>query len=121
NVKVEEREPVARIFTASGASCYIDSSCRRLPLSNRISLRVPMFTGFPSDAKKLRHADSLLLASVRDLAVFIKGSNFWNAQVAQVDIADNRTLEMIPVIGNHVVMLGTPHDFEEKFRRLFTF
>src|SRR5207249_9386158 len=41
---IQEREPVARIFTLSGKSYYIDSSCKMLPLSDERSARVPMFT-----------------------------------------------------------------------------
>jgi cell division protein FtsQ len=48
-VNVEEREPVARIFTISGGSFYIDSSVKRLPLSDKFSANVPVFTSFPSD------------------------------------------------------------------------
>ena len=43
-VRVEENEPVARIFTVGGYSYYIDSSCNKLPLSERLSARVPMIT-----------------------------------------------------------------------------
>src|SRR5687767_3243232 len=39
-VKVEEREPVARVFTIAGNSFYIDSSGMRLPLGD-VSIRVP--------------------------------------------------------------------------------
>ena len=48
-VKITEREPIARVITVSGNSFYIDSSCKRLPLSDKVSARVPVFTGFPSD------------------------------------------------------------------------
>src|SRR5207237_1404842 len=84
-VKVEEREPVARIFTVEGNSYYIDSSTSRLPLSDKMSIRVPMFTNFPTDAKKLRSKDSALMVSIKELATFIQADSFWNAQVAQIN------------------------------------
>ncbi|MEJ7676644.1 MAG: hypothetical protein WKG06_01955 [Segetibacter sp.] len=34
-VIVEEKTPVARIFTVAGSSFYIDSACRKLPLSEK--------------------------------------------------------------------------------------
>ena len=46
HVSIEEREPFARVFTVQGSSFYIDSSCKRLPLSDKMSARVPMFTFF---------------------------------------------------------------------------
>ncbi|TDH22985.1 hypothetical protein EXU57_18135 [Segetibacter sp. 3557_3] len=121
NVLVEEREPVARVFTKSGSSFYLDTACKRLPTSDKVTVRVPMFSGFPTEARKLKPVDSTLLVAIKDLAVFIRKDAFWNAQVAQVDITPNRTFEMIPTIGSHVVVLGRPEDYEEKFSRLYTF
>ena len=36
-VRVEERQPVGRVFTAEGSSFYIDSGGIRLPLSEKLS------------------------------------------------------------------------------------
>jgi cell division protein FtsQ len=75
-VVVEEKNPVARIFTADGNSFYIDSSCQHLPLSNKLSARVPMFTGFPTGRTELSKPDSAVMASVKELAMFIQADNF---------------------------------------------
>ena len=56
-VKITERIPIARVITVNGNSFYIDSSCHRLPLSDKVSARVPVFTGFPSDKATLKRAD----------------------------------------------------------------
>ena len=119
-VVVEEKVPVARVFTTAGSSFYIDSACRKLPLSKTYSARVPMFTGFPSDRDRLSKPDSALLASVKQLAVFVNEDEFWKAQVAQVDITP-AGFEVIPTIGNHTVVLGKGEDYQQKFDRLFSF
>lgn len=120
-VVVEENEPVARIFTVGGYSYYIDSTCKKLPLSDKLSARVPMFTNFPSDRTRLGRVDSTLMASLKEMALYINSSPFWKAQVAQIDIDDNRQLEMVPTVGNHTVLFGKAEDYEEKFNRLFAF
>ena len=119
-VMVEEKKPVARIFTAEGSSFYIDSACQRLPLSDKVSARIPMFTNFPSDREQLSRPDSELMASVRDVAVFIQADDFWKAQVAQIDITPDG-FDMIPTVGNHIVKLGKDGDWQQKFDRLFSF
>ena len=43
------------------------------------------------------------------------------AQVAQIDITPERNFEMIPVVGNHTVILGDGENMEQKFHRLFVF
>jgi cell division protein FtsQ len=119
-VIVEEKTPVARIFTSAGSSFYIDSACRKLPLSEKLSARIPMFTSFPTDRAKLSKPDSELLASVKELAMFIQADDFWKAQVAQIDITPDG-FEMIPTVGNHAVELGKDGDWQQKFDRLFSF
>lgn len=120
-VKITERKPVARIFTINGNSFYIDSSSERLPISDKMSARLPVFTGFPSDKVNLKPADKKLLKEIRIVSDYIIKHPFWMAQISQVDITDNRTFEMIPTIGNHVIEFGDAGNCEEKFHRLFTF
>lgn len=119
-VMVEENEPVARIFTAMGTSFYIDSACKPLPLSDKLSARVPMFTSFPSERRVWKGADSQLMASIKDMATFIQQDDFWKAQVAQIDITP-AGFDMVPTMGNHIVAFGKPENIEAKFDRLFSF
>lgn len=119
HVSVSEREPIARVFTITGKSYYIDREEKRMPLSDKMSAKVPVFTGFPE--KILGKRDSVLLHQVRDAAGFILNDPFWMSQVAQMDITPERNFEMIPVVGNHTVILGDGKNIERKFHRLFVF
>jgi cell division protein FtsQ len=121
HVLIEERIPVARIFTPSGASFYLDSTGLRLPLSDKVVARVPMFTGFPSDRPILSKPDSQLLKEVVILGKFLNTDSLWGAQIAQVDITPQAIFELVPVIGDHIITLGKPTDVEQKFLRLQTF
>lgn len=120
HINVTEKEPVARLFTADGESFYIDQNAAIMPLSDKISARVPVFTGFPVK-KKLSARDSLLLQQVKNTAAFIRKDSFWMSQVAQIDISKDGKMEMVPVVGNHLVKLGEGEDMPAKFRRLMIF
>lgn len=120
-VRIEERQPFARIFTVTGASFYIDSSGEYLPLSDKFFAKLPVFTGFPSDKPKLRGADSALMQQVKQVSAYLAGDPFWMAQIAQIDITPERTFEMVPVIGRHIIVFGDGSDCEKKFRRLMIF
>ncbi|MEI9934022.1 MAG: hypothetical protein WDM71_04060 [Ferruginibacter sp.] len=50
----------------------IDSSLRRLPLSEKFSARIPVFTGFPSDRIILSQQDSSLLRDVKSVSLAIQ-------------------------------------------------
>ena len=120
-VKIEQRIPIARIFTASGSSFYIDNEGTRLPLKQLTVLNLPVFTGFPTDQLKLSKPDSVLLKDVLFFAKTIQKDSFFMAQVAQVNIEPNGSFQMVPTLGDHLVLLGTVDQLEDKLNRLFTF
>ncbi|HEY0059473.1 MAG TPA: hypothetical protein VGB56_10065 [Flavisolibacter sp.] len=120
HVSVSEREPIARIFTTSGQSFYIDSAGKRLPLLDKIAVRVPVVTNFTS-SRRYNAKDSLLLNSVKTIAKYINAHTFWSAQIAQVDVLPGNTFELVPVVGNHLIRIGNADNLEEKLDRLFLF
>ena len=65
------------------------------------------------------------MQDVKLVAQFVQHNEFWNSQVAQLDIINCGfncwQFEMVPVVGNHTVRLGNAENLEEKFSRLFTF
>ena len=105
-VKVVERQPIARVFVAGGNSFYVDSAGLRLPLSDKLSARVPVFTNFPSAKAVLAKPDSSLLEGIVKLASFIQTDSFWMAQIAQVNINPHTKFELVPLIGNQLIVVG---------------
>ncbi|RYY90306.1 MAG: hypothetical protein EOO15_03075 [Chitinophagaceae bacterium] len=120
HVQVTEREPVARIFTTTGASFYIDSSGQRMPLLEKESARVLVVTNYPG-AARFNHSDSLHAADVKAIAVKVRADEFWREQIAQIDITPSGNYEAIPVVGNHVIRLGDAQNLDTKLARLFLF
>ena len=120
HVEVYEREPIARIFTTAGKTFYIDSTEKKLPLSDKLSARVPVFTGF-IDKKVYSARDSMLLTDVKNISTYLSNDPFWMSQVAQINITPERNFELSPVIGNHLIKLGNGKDIEKKFNRLMIF
>lgn len=123
-VTVKERVPVARVFTAGGRSFYVDDANRMMQLSDKVSTRLPVFTGFP-DKKRLTDSDSVLLNDIRETAVFITADPFWNSQVTQVALVSEGAagwqMEMVPLVGDHVVRLGDSEGLQQKFDRIYLF
>lgn len=123
-VSVVERVPVARLFTSGGRSFYIDSDKQVMQLSDKVSTKLPVFTGFP-DKKRLNNSDSVLLDEVKETAMYISSHPFWSSQVTQVDLRACGPacweMEMVPLVGNHVVKLGEGDDIAKKFDRLYVF
>ncbi len=120
-INIDEREPIARIFTTTGASFYIDSSLMRLPLSDKFSVRLPLFTSFPTDVIVLTKQDSSLLKEIKVMSEYVGSDSFWMAQIEQIDITPEGTFELIPKLGNQIIRFGNTEDYQEKFNNLLAF
>ena len=120
-VVVYEREPIARVFTAAGTTFYIDNELAMLPLSDKFSARLPVFTGFPSDKTVLSKADSSLLNGIKTVSLAIQKDSFCMAMIEQIDITPQRSFEMIPKIGNQLIVFGDASDVEIKLNKLKLF
>ena len=120
-VIVQEREPIARVFTTTSTTFYIDNDLTMLPLSDKFSARLPVFTGFPSDKKVLSKADSILLGDVRTISLALQKDSFSMAMIDQVDITIQRMFEMIPKIGNQLIVFGDATDVDAKLQKLKLF
>ena len=120
HITAMEREPIARIFTTAGTSFYMDSAMKRMPLLQKMSVRVPVVTNLPW-TKTMNRRDSALVKEIRDLSIFVMNDPFWNAQVAQIDVVNGKAFEIIPTIGNHIIRIGNGENLKEKFDRLYLF
>ncbi|PUZ29207.1 hypothetical protein DCC81_07015 [Chitinophaga parva] len=121
NIRVSLKEPVARVFTVSGNTFYLDKDLGHIPVSARYAAKVPVFTNFPTAAAKLTHADSVLAAQVVAIGSYIQQDEFWTAQIAQVDITPDYKFNMTPTLGDQVIALGDGNDIEKKFDKLLAF
>jgi cell division protein FtsQ len=120
-VKINERDPLARVFTLQGNSFYIDSSGMRLPVSENQTARVPVFTSFTSNKNILSAPDSALLNDIKKIAQFISTDPFWTEQVSQINITTERNFQIVPVLGNQIIELGNADSLQSKFDRLYSF
>ncbi len=120
HVNIQEKVPLARLFTVSGGSCYMDEEGNLMPLSLQKSIKLPVFTGL-SDSLFAARPDTVLLQQVFAMATCLSRDSFWVSQVAQIDRTAPRQWELIPVVGDHIVKLGDLTDADAKLRRLLIF
>jgi cell division protein FtsQ len=117
HVSVSECSPIARVFNSNGLSYYLDSAKRVLPLNNKYSARVPVFTGFASNGKM----DSVLYDEIKIVGIKILSDSFLMAMIEQIDILPNKHFELIPKIGDQTILLGDASDIDSKFEKLKLF
>ena len=120
-VKVEEKNPIARVFSNQGTSFYIDHSLNMLPLSKTHSARLPVFTNFPSALNVLSKSDSGLLNNIKDMSLYIQNDPFLMGMIDQVDITASNKFELIPKLGDQIVLFGDATNIDKKFDKLKLF
>lgn len=120
-ISIREKDPIARVFCRDGRSFYVDRSDHILPLSNRHSARLPVFTGFPSSLSVLSPADSLLLRDVKAISLKIQQDAFLMAMIDQVQINQPDDFELIPKLGEQEIRLGDARNLDDKFAKMKLF
>lgn len=115
---VTQRIPVVRIFEKNGDSYYLDRKMEALPLSTKYNYYTTVVTNVPN----LRDtANAGVKAQIMAITRFIKADTFWNAQVSQLIVRDDLTFEIVPVLGDHKIIMGDTTDMKLKFDNLFAF
>ena len=133
-IKVIQRQPIVRIFNQKGESFYLDGTGHLLPLNPDFSARVLIANGyipesFSTTANYLQDSihvkDSLQYNSVLNnlftLSTFIVKDPFLKALIEEVFVGKNGEFELIPKVGNQIILFGTAENIKEKFDRLLIF
>lgn len=107
-VEVKQRTP--KFLIAGNESYYVDSDRKLMPVSLNYAAYVPVVSG--------RVLRGMATHEIFDFVSFLEKDTFWNAQIEQIYIRDDLKVELIPRVGNAVVILGTFHNFETKLRNL---
>ena len=112
-IKIRQRVPLLRVMANNGENYYVDQKGETMPVPTGSTAYVPIITGNVSKdfAKKELYAFGL----------FLRDNSLWNAQIEQINVTAQKELELIPRVGENVIFLGKPENYEEKLDRLKTF
>lgn len=119
-VNVKLRRPVARIVRGDGPDGYIAADGTMMPASDKFTPRVTLVGG-PYAARLLQLkniTESEEGSAVLELLEFIHQDEFWNAQIAQMNIDEQGRIFMYPQVGGERIEFGKPEDIELKFKKL---
>jgi cell division protein FtsQ len=133
-IDVQQRIPVLRIINSVNESFYVDNTGNFMPLSDKFSEPVLVANGFLFDTYVQKH--------VRDSSAYIKGdsiarlntidqvyylANYINADtlcsslIEQIYVNAFQEIELVPRLGNHIIILGDITDLDEKMKKLVVF
>jgi len=109
-LSVKQRIPIIRIINARGGHYYVDRNGFEMPISSHSSAYVPVATGAISS--------EFACNDLYKLAQFLENNPYWNSQVQQIVVKESETIEIIPRVGNHTIILGKAEELDLKFDNL---
>ena len=118
-VKVEQKNPIYRVFNNKGVSYYVDQFGESIPISSKFTPRLIVATGYlPENSSEEERSKT---QEIITLVNFIKEDEFWDAMIGQFYVAKNGDFILYPKISEHKVILGNADNLEEKFKYLNIF
>ena len=122
-VKVELRRPIARITRNDGPDGYIAEDGTIMPVSEKFTSRVLLISGpFVRQLLDQRNVnDTEEGRKLMQVITTIHEDQFWNAQIAQLDIESKCKITILPQVGDESIEFGIPENIEVKFRKLKIF
>ncbi len=112
-ITVTQKEPLVRVQNIQGESYYLDITGNPFPLSINHTQRLMIANG--------NIIDSVDISAVSKVSNFIHQNEFWKAQIMQLYVNKNKEIELIPRVGNHIILLGSVDEMEAKFEKLMLF
>jgi cell division protein FtsQ len=122
-VSVNLRRPFARIVQDDGPDAYIAEDGTLMSVSEKYTSRVILLSG-SFTRKFMEHSnlnDTEEGMKVMEMIRVINESDFWRAQIAQLDIDSEGKVLIYPQITGQKVQFGRPENIEVKFRKLMIF
>jgi cell division protein FtsQ len=130
-IELFQRTALIRVIDKKEKSYYIDTEGRIMPLSERYTARVVVANGnISSDyfKKQVFVANPEIPDTLNDqmplfdrmfyLVKYISENKFWNSQIEQIYVNDNMEFELIPKVGDHLIIFGGVEEIGWKFRKL---
>lgn len=108
-IEVLQRTP--KFLIAGTENIYVDTERHFFPVSLNYAAYVPIVSG--------RITKSFATGKLFDFINFLDQNQFWNAQIEQIYVQDDQTIELVPRVGEAVIILGSIDNFEQKLDHLY--
>ena len=112
SVKVTFRKPVLRIMSGND-EYFLDRDKVQIPVSTKYTANVLVATG----KIEPEFASNELL----DFVEFLENDEFLKAQIKQIDVRAKHELVLTPLVGDHLIEMGTLENYPDKMNRLKVF
>jgi cell division protein FtsQ len=121
-IEIEQRNPILRIFNTENESFYLDESGKIMELSQKYTANTLVFSGnikiSPNKDNNKTIDNNEILNSIYTIGHFIYTSPQWKSFIVQSYVTENNEFELVPRIGNQLILFGSTEKTAEKFKKL---
>ena len=117
------------VDAVAGETFFVDEEGVVVRKRNLFNPRLHIVGGNVTITSKMLEGVSVLDTSIKNTILrdiyfivdYISDDDFWSAQIDQIYVDRDDEIDLIPRVGNHVIHLGPPENFEGKLRNLEAF
>lgn len=127
-ITIKQRNPVMRVITKDNNSYYIDDNCELMPVCGHYSANVIavsgeideafLNTGMAPEFGQDTVSGDITLARLYDFVTYINENELWRSQFEQIYVNQDMEAELVPRVGNHIIILGNLENYKYKLGKL---
>lgn len=133
NIKLSQRRPIMRIYTRTGNDFYIDESGIAIPVKPGFPARVIIVNGYIDDLTFMEKNIDIMnksydsiedIEKLRNLYLLVKEidkDEFLRKEITQIEIDAEGEITMIPLVGQHIIVMESLDDYAKKLNKLKIF
>ena len=113
HMRVRQRVPKFRVM--GGDDYYVDADRHVLRPAAGYAAYLPVVSGSV--------LPEMATGELFDFVCFLEDNDFWNAQIEQIYVRPDRKVELVPRVGDGIILLGTLDGYEgrlAKLKKLYT-
>lgn len=112
-VEVTQRIPILHVINSRGENYYLDNKGTVMPSDAKCTALVPLATGSIDK--------TFAVSCLYPFGMYLQNDPFWEAQIEQIHVLPDRSIELVPRVGDHIIYLGKAEDYERKLSRVKKF
>ncbi len=127
-IEIKQRNPVMRVICSTNKSYYVDDEFKIVDICPDYTANVIVVSGnidenlfksvFTSEGIAFREQYGYSFYEIYELVKYINNHDLWKHQFEQIYIAENNDIELVPRVGEHIIILGSPENYKYKLGKL---
>ena len=97
-VEVTQRIPILHVINSRGENYYLDNKGTVMPSDAKCTALVPLATGVIDK--------TFAVSGLYPFGMYLQNDPFWEAQIEQIHVLPDRSIELVPRVGDHIIYLG---------------